>query len=48
MRETARESGEKERGRVERVREGEKERRRRRRSRKGKLNSATQFETNRE
>ena len=48
VRERARESGEKERGRVERVREGERERRRRRRSRKGKLNSAIQFETNRE
>ena len=34
---------------METVREGGwRERRRRRRSRKGKLNSATQFETNRE
>ena len=49
-RERETDGGESERGRVERVREGERERRRRRRrrSRKEKLNSATQFETNRE
>ena len=46
VREREREGGESERWRVERVREGERERRRR--SRKEKLNSATQFETNRE